>query len=78
MGHQPAQGMQCPMKKMDVMDGLPVKDLSLGTKNRRVFLKLLMSQSKDWWILHSIPVVVLLCFFILWWFSYPGMVEKKI
>lgn len=28
-------------------------------------------------MLHLIPVVVLLCFFILWCFSYPGMIDIR-
>ncbi|PIN00710.1 hypothetical protein CDL12_26788 [Handroanthus impetiginosus] len=28
-------------------------------------------------LIHLIPVIVLLCFFILWWFSYPVNVEIK-
>lgn len=29
-------------------------------------------RSNDKWV-HAIPVVVLLCFFVLWWFSFPGV-----
>ncbi|KAE9620523.1 hypothetical protein Lalb_Chr01g0003961 [Lupinus albus] len=32
------------------------------------------SRSPEKWI-HVIPVLVLLCFFFLWWFSFPGTVS---
>ena len=28
-----------------------------------------------WRWIHAIPVIVLLCFFILWWFSHPGIID---
>ncbi|KAL6979267.1 hypothetical protein U1Q18_020932 [Sarracenia purpurea var. burkii] len=34
------------------------------------------SRSAEKWI-HSIPLIVFLCLFTLWWFSYPVILEMK-
>ena len=71
---QPVQVKQCPPKRMDDMADLPVNHLLLlDTKKKK---KIFLSWSAAKWVLHAIPVIVLLCFFLLWWFSYHGKVEK--
>ena len=56
------------------MADLPVNHLLLlDTKKKK---KIFLSWSAAKWVLHAIPVIVLLCFFLLWWFSYHGKVEK--
>ncbi|XP_030968030.1 uncharacterized protein LOC115988604 [Quercus lobata] len=66
---QPVQVKQCPPKKMDDM-----ADLHLDTKKKKKKIFLPWSASK--WVLHAIPVIVLLCFFLLWWFSYHVKLVK--
>ncbi|KAI4348222.1 hypothetical protein L6164_008970 [Bauhinia variegata] len=51
----------------DDLDGLPLYD-PRSTIGKREFSH---SRSAGKWI-HAIPVLVLFCFFILWWFSFPG------
>lgn len=71
---QPVQVKQlCPPKKMDDMADLPVNHLHLDTKKMK---KISLPWSAGKWVLHAIPVIVLLCFFLLWLFSYHGKVEK--
>ncbi|KAI4334460.1 hypothetical protein L6164_019153 [Bauhinia variegata] len=50
----------------DDLDGLPLYD-PRSTIGKREFSH---SRSAGKWI-HAIPVLVLFCFFMLWWFSFP-------
>ncbi|XVF20167.1 hypothetical protein REPUB_Repub11eG0175000 [Reevesia pubescens] len=43
-----------------------------GTSRYRVF-----PWAERWTWIHAIPLLVLICFFILWWFSRPVNVEIK-
>ncbi|KAL4610329.1 hypothetical protein ACB092_08G043100 [Castanea dentata] len=67
---QPVQVKQCPPKKMDDMADLPVNHLHLDTKKMK---KISLPWSAGKWVLHAIPVIVLLCFFLLWLFSYHAV-----
>nr|POE68470.1 hypothetical protein CFP56_20776 [Quercus suber] len=59
---QPVQVKQCPPKKIDDM-----ADLHLDTKKKK---NISLPSSAGKWVLHAIPVIVLLCLVLLWWFSY--------
>lgn len=57
-------------RRMEDMDqhGLPISDHDPRNIGKR---ETAQSRYAEKW-LHAIPLIVLLCFFILWWFSYPG------
>ncbi|CAJ1979382.1 unnamed protein product [Sphenostylis stenocarpa] len=57
----------------DYIDGLPIYHRSV-TGRRETSRSRPTSTEK---CIHSIPVIVLLCVFTLWWFSYPVDVEIK-
>ncbi|KAI6685723.1 hypothetical protein NL676_031636 [Syzygium grande] len=56
-------------RRMEDMDqhGLPISDHDPRNIGKR---ETAQSRYAEKW-LHAIPLIVLLCFFILWWFSYP-------
>lgn len=43
---------------------------------RRDYRETLRARLASEKLVHLIPVVLLLCLFILWWFSYPGTISK--
>ncbi|KAH7864223.1 hypothetical protein Vadar_027135 [Vaccinium darrowii] len=49
---------------------------SPGSGQRGAWKRFVWRSLKKHWI-HAIPVIVLLSFFILWWFSYPVTLERK-
>lgn len=51
----------------DNLLGLPLYDLRNTTGKREISL---LRSAERW--LHAIPVIVLLCLFVLWWYSFPG------
>ncbi|XP_048324331.2 uncharacterized protein LOC125420916 [Ziziphus jujuba] len=48
----------------DALD-LPVYDMRFDIEKREI------SQSRSKKLIHAVPLLLFLCFFILWWFSYP-------
>ncbi|KAK7856634.1 hypothetical protein CFP56_022675 [Quercus suber] len=66
---QPVQVKQCPPKKIDDM-----ADLHLDTKKKK---NISLPSSAGKWVLHAIPVIVLLCLVLLWWFSYHVKLVKE-
>ncbi|GLT71990.1 hypothetical protein SLA2020_439660 [Shorea laevis] len=61
--HEP-QAKHSPKRRTDDMGGLLIHDLHRGFVKRQIL------RMKRMWI-HAIPLIVLICFLVLWWFSYP-------
>ncbi|KAA8549527.1 hypothetical protein F0562_001455 [Nyssa sinensis] len=59
---------------MDNISDLPMHGFRSDI-GRRMNSRMRSRSSAKW--IHAIPVIVLLCFFILWWFSYPIKLEIK-
>ena len=53
---------------MGDLDDLPVYDSHSGIGKKKIW----RTRMAEKWVL-AIPVVVLFCFFILWWFRHPGI-----
>lgn len=66
--------MQQQTPRTDETEDLPTFN-PLSEIGRRASRRSRSSHYSRHWI-HCIPVIVFLCFFILWWFSYPGNTAK--
>ncbi|KAI3450494.1 hypothetical protein Pfo_007159 [Paulownia fortunei] len=61
-----------PRRKMEETTDLPLYNRYSSDSKREISGSRLPEK-----LVHLIPVVVLLCLFILWWFSYPVNLEFK-
>ncbi|KAL7264596.1 hypothetical protein ACSBR1_002536 [Camellia fascicularis] len=67
---QESQAKHSPRRKTEGLTDLPLFE------GPSLYQKMSRSRSSEKWI-HVIPVIVFLCIFILWWFSYPVNLEFK-